>query len=365
VSTIDRYLLREITVPFVVGLGLFFVVIAFAQVLKISDSVTGLGISSGEILQALLYSFPPLMGLLIPVSGLFATLLGIGRIAADREVVGMSAGGVSPYRLLRVPVAFGVVLALISASALTVGEPWGIQGLKELMARSAQRALAGGVRIGEFNEWVQGVAFIARGKEAGALTDVVFADRRDTVRPIVIAARRGNVFAGKEAEDIVFDLEDGSVLLYDQSSTAQRLIRFENARYRLEVGRLVRDKLRTATAAQGLGVGELWAKSQSEPKPAKRALFTITLHRKLALPIATIIFAVLAVPLACRRTGGARARGFLYSAGIVGAYYYIGRAAELSARSGGFPPHLAAWVPNAIGVLAMLVLLARLRRSAA
>jgi lipopolysaccharide export system permease protein len=365
-TTLDRYLLREILVPFLVGLGLFFVVIAFAQVLKISDSVTGLGVGGGEILQALMYSFPPLMGLLIPVSGLFATLLGVGRLAADREVVAMSAGGVSPYVLLRVPLAFGGVLAVLSAFALVEGEPWGINGLKELMSRSAQKTLAEGVRVGEFNEWVTDVMFYARGKEGGELTGVMFADRRKLGSPIVVSAERSTVAAGKDAGDIVFDLVDGSVLLYDDGSRSQRLLRFERGRYRLEVGKLVQNKFRTASLAQAKTVQELAHDIDDPATPDnKRALFTVVLHRKLALPLATLIFAALAVPLACRRTGGARARGFLYSAGIVGAYYYIGRAAELSARAGRFPPELAAWVPNAIGVVALAILLIRLKRQAA
>ncbi|MCK5691041.1 LptF/LptG family permease, partial [Myxococcota bacterium] len=106
-STLDRYLLREILLPFMVGMGLFFIVVAFAQVLTISDAVTGLGISAGDILQALLYSLPPLMGILIPVSALFAVLLGVGRLASDREVIGLAALGITPYRLLRVPFLFG------------------------------------------------------------------------------------------------------------------------------------------------------------------------------------------------------------------------------------------------------------------
>ena len=66
-------------------------------------------------------------------------------------------------------------------------------------------------------------------------------------------------------------------------------------------------------------------------------------------PIATIIFALLAIPLGCRGERGSRARSFLFSALIVGGYYYIGRAAELQARHGDFPVLLAAWLPNLIG----------------
>ena len=39
---------------------------------------------------------------------------------------------------------------------------WGVRGLRDLMSRSAQRALASGVRTGEFQEWLPGVTFLAR-----------------------------------------------------------------------------------------------------------------------------------------------------------------------------------------------------------
>ncbi len=364
-STLDRYLLKEIALPFVIGLTLFFVVVAFAQVLKVSDSVTGLGVTGGEILEALMYSLPPLMGLLIPVSGLFATLLGVGRIAADREIIAFCALGTSPYRLLKVPLLIGVVLALFSAYALIAGEPWGVRGLRDLMARSAQRALASGVRSGEFQQWIPDVTFIAEGRSGQQLVNVVFADRRDDQRPLLISARRGSVLGGERANDLVFELFDGAVLLEERAEERYRLIRFERSSYRLDVGKLVGNKARTLTPVQEKDLFTLYDESQDETLKRKdRALATITLHRKLALPLATIIFALLAVPLACRATGGARARGFLFSAGIVGAYYYLGRTVELLARSGRFDAALAAWVPNLVGLAALCLLLVRLKRSA-
>ncbi|MFC1611596.1 LptF/LptG family permease, partial [Myxococcota bacterium] len=237
-STLDRYLLREIAVPFCVGMGLFFVVVAFAQVLLISDTVTGLSVTALEVLKALLYSLPPVMGLLIPVSVFFATLMGVGRMASDKELVGMAAGGVSPYRHLLVPASFGAVLAVACALSMIYGEPWGVRGIEALFKQSAQRALAGGVRAGEFHEWVSGVTFMAQDEREGELVDVVFADRRDQERPIVISARRGNVVSGQRTEDIVFDLRDGAIVLHDEGSELLRVLHFEKSRYRLDVARL-------------------------------------------------------------------------------------------------------------------------------
>lgn len=365
VRTLDRYLLREIAGPFLAGLGLFFVVVAFGELLKISDSVTGLGVGPSDVFRALLYSVPPVLGLLLPVCALFATLLAIGRLASDRELRALAAAGVSPYRLLSVPLAVGLVLAACAAVALLYGEPWGIRGVKEVLARGAQRALTEGVQVGEFTEWVDGVTFIARGREGDKLANIVFADQREEDRPVVVSARRGRIRAGVTARDIVFDLEDGAMLLYRRGSADLRRLEFATGQYHLDVGKLVSGKLFNVTAAQSMGPLELWRESRDPSHSRDRAgLFTITLHRKLALPLATIVFALLAVPLASRATSAARARGFLLSAGIVGAYYYIGRAFELAARSGRFPVELAAWMPLLLGGLVLLPMLWRLRRAA-
>ena len=364
-KTIDRYLLREISLPFMVGMGLFFVVVAFGQVLKVSDSVTGMGVTGPEIIQALLYSLPPLMGILIPVSTLFAVLLAVGRLANDREVIGLCAGGVSPYRLLRVPFVFGAIFAVVSMYATMVGEPWGVKGLRNLMSRSAQRTLAQGVRVGEFNEWISGVVLLAREKKAdGRLLDIMFADRRDPRNPVVISAVEGEVKSGEKSRDLIFELENGVILLETGRSDSSRVIHFEKMLYRLDVNRLVGNKARTLSKVQEKSVPELISSIKSLKSKKKRALHTVILNRKAAIPLATIIFALMAVPLGCHRGGGARARGFLISTILVGAYYYIGRAAELHARNGEFPAALAAWVPDLLGCIGLVFLMIRFRRRA-
>ena len=364
-STLDRYVLREIGVPIVVGLGLFFVVVTFVQLFTISDAVTGLGITGPDLMQALLYSLPPLTGLLLPASALFATLLAIGRMSGDREVTALSAVGVSPYRLLLVPGLVGVVLGAISCYALVVGEPWGVRGLRNLMARGAQRALASGVRADEFQEWVPGVTFLARERHGNDLIDVMLADRRDPDRGVVITAKSGVVVSGVESRDIVFNMRDGSIVVHDQSADSARVIRFDSSEYRLDVQSIVGRKAKTLPSVQAKDVPTLWRDMHDDTMLQDRALLTVVLNRKFTLPIATIIFALLAVPLACSRTGGARARGFLYSSAIVAGYYYIGRWAELSARSGNFNALLAAWLPNILGIAGMVVMLVRFRDRAA
>ena len=363
-KALDRYLLREIALPLVVGLGLFFVVVAFGQLMQISDSVTGLGITSSDMLLALGYSIPPLLGILLPVSMLFATMLAVGRMAADREPTGWCAAGGSPYALLRMPAIMGVFLAGATLVATLFGEPWGVRGIRDLMSQSAQEALAAGVSTGEFTEWIPGVVFYASARDGDELQDVFFSDRRDPSQPLTVSAARGKLFGGSQARDIVFELRDGTIWLRDGDGGAQHMVRFEKTLYRLDVGKLVGNKAKTLSPVQGKNIDELLEAIDSEENPKHKALLQVTFHRKLALPIAVVIFALLAVPIGCKRGTGARARSFLVSTALVGAYYYIGRAAELQARQGEFPAVLAPWLPNVLGLIALAFLLRRLPRTA-
>jgi LPS export ABC transporter permease LptF len=364
IRTIDKYLFKEITIPLLVGLGLFFIIIAFGQLMKISDSVTGIGITSGELFEALAYSIPPMLGILIPVSMLFATLFAVGRMAADSEIVAWCASGGSPFALYRMPLILGTVLMTVCMIATTLGEPWGVKGLRELMARSAQRALAQGTNPGQFTEWVSGVVFYAEARDGDRLQKVFFTDRRDSAQAIAVSAKEGRVLQGASANEILFELKDGNIWIQDQVAGRQRMLKFGETVYRLNVGNLVGNKARTLQAVQGKTLSELQAVIEDPAQKKRHALHRIILHRKFALPIATIIFALLAVPLGCRREPGSRARSFLVSALIVGGYYYIGRAAELQARHADFPVLLAPWLANLMGLAALLVLSWRFRRRA-
>lgn len=362
---IDKYLLKEIAAPLAVGIALFFVVIAFGQLMKISDSVTGLGVTGTELVAALGYSLPPMLGILIPVSTLFATLFAVGRLAADAEVVAWCAAGGSPYAFYRMPFVLGCLLSCLAMAATTLGEPWGVHGLRDLMSRSAQRALADGAQPGQFTQWVSGVVFYAQERDESGLQEVFFTDRRDPAQAIAVSARHGKILSGAHASEIIFELQDGNIWIQDREAGAQRMLQFDEILYRLNVGNLVGNKARTIQAAQGMSIPSL-VSALKNPKLSKKksALYTVTLHRKFALPLATLIFALLAIPLGCNRAPGSRARSFLLSALIVGGYYYIGRAAELQARNAEFPAELAPWLPNIIGVVALLIFSKRFERRA-
>ena len=79
-----------------------------------------------------------------------------------------------------------------------------------------------------------------------------------------------------------------------------------------------------------------------------KRVYTIELFDKIALPITTLVFVLLGVPLAITPPRVRYNRGFLFSVLIIFAYYLV-RALSLSfGEAGSLTPFVAAWLPNIV-----------------
>ena len=77
-----------------------------------------------------------------------------------------------------------------------------------------------------------------------------------------------------------------------------------------------------------------------------KASLSIQLHDKIALPVTTIVFVLIGVPLAITPPRVRYNRGFLFSILII-FFYYLLRALSVSfGEAGALPPFFAAWIPN-------------------
>ena len=139
-----KYLLGEMTGPFLVGVGSFTVIVLLQQFSRLADLVIAKGVPAPLVGRLLLSLIPPFFEITLPASLLLAALLGLGRLAADSETTALSAAGVGMR---------GVALPVLSASVVTCaavlltgwqGVPWGYHETQRTLARIvSERAGAG------------------------------------------------------------------------------------------------------------------------------------------------------------------------------------------------------------------------------
>jgi len=88
----------------------------------------------------------------------------------------------------------------------------------------------------------------------------------------------------------------------------------------------------------------------------------VELHRRLAFPVACLVFALLAVPLGARPRRGGRAAGFLVTLLLISGYYLLFIMGAGLARQGRVSPWLGIWAANLLTGLVGLLLLPRMER---
>ena len=86
------------------------------------------------------------------------------------------------------------------------------------------------------------------------------------------------------------------------------------------------------------------------------------LYQRFTVPMASLIFALIGVPLGLQPTRTPSSMGFALSVVIIFLYYAVMTLANAIARSGAIPPIYAVWIPNAIGLLSGFVLIYRASR---
>jgi len=74
-------------------------------------------------------------------------------------------------------------------------------------------------------------------------------------------------------------------------------------------------------------------------------------HQRVTIPMASLVFALVGVPLGLQPNRHTSARGFAISVVIIFAYYALMTIGNALARSGSWPPMLAVWMPNVVSII--------------
>src|SRR6188474_2763925 len=98
---LDRYLVREIAVPFALGLTVLTFILILPPILVAGEDFISKGVEWSIVARAMATLLPQALCLTIPMAVLLGILIGFSRLSADREFVAMQSCGISLVRLAR------------------------------------------------------------------------------------------------------------------------------------------------------------------------------------------------------------------------------------------------------------------------
>ena len=329
-------------------MGVFvFTTIIFASdtFITLIKQIAKFGIPFKVAFIMILLNLPSVIVMTIPMGVLLATVMTLNRLSLSSEITVMRACGIGLNRIAKPIFIFAILMSL---SSFFINET-----VVPVMTRQSK----------DLALWALGQKNIPEGKE-----NFVFKEINDngTLKRLFYVG-----FCKKKTLYNVTVLDNAKddtiqVLQARQGKTSPDGWVFEKgAAYTIaNSGQVLNTTLfDTSTVKFGLDLSKELnkntAKEMNFTKLAKylvstnisdvdRRIYTIELFDKIALPITTIVFVLVGVPLAITPPRVRYNRGFLFSILIIFAYYVV-RALSISfGEAGSMTPFIAAWLPNII-----------------
>jgi len=110
---LKRYLLREVSLPYLLGVLLFIGLIVTDLLSSLSGVLLSRGTPLSDVLLLVVYRLPYTLGVALPLGLVFAILVGLARMIRDSELKAAYAGGVAPLSFLPPILALATAVAAL------------------------------------------------------------------------------------------------------------------------------------------------------------------------------------------------------------------------------------------------------------
>ena len=363
---LDRYITRELILPFLLGLVVFTFLLMIQPLGDYSEQLIAKGVSWGIVVRVLGTLVPQALAVTIPIALLIGLLIGLGRLSADRETVAMQACGISIYRLLR-PVLLLAVLAWAATTYIMIeAVPTANQTFREIVFGIISARAENEIKPRVFFEdFPNRVLYVGDAPPGGGWRECFLADTSKPDQPTVFTAEACRLAIDRDKRTVDMVLTRGArhaALLsdpakYEVARFAELILGLDPSTVFRATDILKGDNEMTIPELE-VRTAELRAQHLSVHGPI------MALHRKFALPFACFVLSVIGLGLGVQHGRGGKLAAFVPGIAVVFVYYIIDYGGRQMAKGQVLPPQLAVWLPNLVLGLAGITLLIWRARSA-
>jgi len=370
ILVLDRYLARELASPFAFGCALFTFFLLIDRIYHLTDLVITKGVPFSLVVELLVFMLPSFLSHTLPMALLVAVLLAGGRLAGDLEVVAFKAAGISVWRLFRPVLVTSLVVTLATAGFTLVLNPAANREFEHQLFRILQSRAVSGLQERVFSGMFGDVILYVEDVSASqiALRGLLVSDERDPTLTRIITAREGRLISDEVNRSLTLRLMNGAVNEADvmpadppkdvttkdvrtaggaASPGRYRYTRFRIYDLSLSVDSPLKAAPRIEKPEKNLTLGQLGERiAEFRDDPHSRAPFQVERHKRFALPLAALVFGLVAFPLAVRSHRGGRSVALVGSLAILVTYYLVMTSLESAALGTRIPPWVAIWAPN-------------------
>lgn len=342
---LDRYILKELLIPFLFGIFILTFLILIHQLLRLMELVIDKGVDLLSVGQIFLILLPSFFLLTIPMAVLMASVMTFNRLSYDNEIIALKSVGVGFYRFLRPVFVFSVVAALLTLFMGMIAQPWGGGSFKSLAMKILKKRASVGIEEGKFNGTFTDIMIYVESMPTFTEMEGVFIyDARDQSAPKVIIAKKGILLNDPGTGAIEFHLLDGSLHARGKDDSDYQRVVFATYDLRLDLGSVLQGgntPLETPTYQ------EIKKSVEASGGSDIRALRLLSeFYKNFSFSLASLVFGVIGVPLGIISGRTGRLGGFTAGIGLITLYYLLNTLGDYLITIRLAAPFLAVWVPH-------------------
>src|SRR5713226_813964 len=346
---LTRYILGEVVSHALIGAAVFTFVLFTRDLGRILELVVRNSAPLPSVAQIFFFTVPVVLTYTIPMGVLVGILIGLSRLSADSEITAMRASGLGVWSYLRVISIFVVAAWLLALTNSVYLAPRSLAALGQLQDRLKSSQASFEVQPRVFYEGFPKIILYVQDVKAmsgGALWKGVFlADLTDPSSPRISLAREGQLVSqGPDSLDL--HLTNGSTHETDPKNPDQyQISTFQTTDIPIRIPAPQNSQEHEPTSLGEMKVADLLRVALTAD-PVTRRWHLIEYHRRLALPTACIVLALVGIPLGLSSKKGGKSSGFVLTILLVFLYYSISLIGVSFARQGRLSPAAGVWLAD-------------------
>jgi len=410
-KTIFKYILYEMLFAFVICFGFFFFIFFVNQILLMAKEILTKHVPFNQVALLILYSLPTVIAMSAPFACLVGTLMTVGRLTSDNEILVMLSSGLSYKNVFFPAVTMGIIISLLSFFTNDVLLPAGTVQFNKLWRKILVSTPALEMEANSVKKF-QDTVIVTGGVKDNIIENLLILDKTENgERRIILASSAELKDGGKEGLSLNLD----SAFVHSSKELAREDYDYANTEslqywvsnqdiiqqyvsvspremssrdvHTAIIGkkadlalRLNDRKIKMINNAAGLEnilragpSGEGWNRRTTTVttfekdieslnlmmKDRSLLIHIIEIYRKFSVPLGAFCFVFLAVSLGLMAKKSGQTVGFIFGNIIAVLYWsmlFIGQAMGLRA---GTPPFLSMWFPNifflSIGIVLAII----------
>lgn len=358
----DRYIIVQLLMPFLFGVGAFSsIILAVGSLFDLVRQVAEAGLPLTVAIEVMALKMPQFIVYSFPMSILLSGMMTYSRLSGDSEIIAFRSCGISVYRLILPALILSTIVTgitfLFNELLVPAASQQATITLSNALKEDKPAFKQDNIIYPEYQEVER------NGKKEQVLVRLFYAEKFDgkTMTGLTILDRSqqdkglSQILNSQSAvwnnKNNTWDFSNGTIYLVSPNASYRNIITFQHQQ--LQLPKSPFELAAPDKNPDDMSVGESMDyldRIRLSGDKKKILSVAVTIQRKLAFPFVCIVFSLMGAAMGVRPQRTGKATSFGVSVLLIFGYYLMMFVFGALGQAEIISPFLAGWLPNFIGI---------------